>query len=135
MYTTSPLQLTRSIPKKRLNDFLTAVDTRIYVPITATARLFFLAYTATKMYLPPHQFPRLCDAAALGMEIGQKHRTRKAYVAIATIIGSAMDYIKKKQPLFSLLFDRCTVITEARRFCSLTYYSPTGPHHPLLESL
>ncbi|KAL6732283.1 hypothetical protein Aduo_003057 [Ancylostoma duodenale] len=100
--------------KKRVNDFLTAVDTRINDPIAATTRLFFLAYTATKMYLPPRQFPTLCDAAAaLGMEIGKKHRTRKAYVSMTTIIGSAMEeqlinYIKIKQPPFSLLIDSST---------------------------
>ncbi|KAL6735943.1 hypothetical protein Aduo_006342 [Ancylostoma duodenale] len=101
--------------KKRVNDFLTAVDIRINDPIAATTRLFFLAYTATKMYLPPRQFPTLCDAAAaLGMEIEKKkHRTRKAYVSMTTIIGSAMEeqlinYIKIKQPPFSLLLDSST---------------------------
>ncbi|KAL6738024.1 hypothetical protein Aduo_011618 [Ancylostoma duodenale] len=78
--------------KKRVNGYVSSVDTRINDPTAATARLFFLTYAAVKMYLPSFQFATLCDAAAaLGMEIENKSRTREAYVSMANLISSTME--------------------------------------------
>ncbi|EYC35006.1 hypothetical protein Y032_1194g3744 [Ancylostoma ceylanicum] len=124
--------------KKRVNDYLASVDTRINDPTAATARLFFLTYTAVKMYLPPFQFPTLCDAAAaLGMEIGNKHRTRKAYVSMANMISSTMEermvsHLKASQTPFSLLLDTTTdhsgkkiLLAYVRFPCKVTLFPTT----------
>ncbi|KAK6737626.1 hypothetical protein RB195_019999 [Necator americanus] len=48
----------------RVNRYLDAVDRAPNDPNTAIGCLFFLAYTAAKMYLPPYQFPTLCQAVS-----------------------------------------------------------------------
>ncbi|KAK6737625.1 hypothetical protein RB195_019999 [Necator americanus] len=70
----------------RVNRYLDAVDRAPNDPNTAIGCLFFLAYTAAKMYLPPYQFPTLCQAVSkMGVAIGKKHRTRDGFVKMTMV--------------------------------------------------
>ncbi|CAJ0606358.1 unnamed protein product [Cylicocyclus nassatus] len=102
--------------EKRISDYLATVDTSPNDPLSATARLFSLAYAAVKMYLPPFKFPDLCQAVkGLGVELGTKHLTQDGYVNMARVIsedmkGRLIRYIQKNQSPFSLLIDGSTDI-------------------------
>ncbi|VDK53979.1 unnamed protein product, partial [Cylicostephanus goldi] len=98
----------------RVNKYLEAVDKAPTDPNAAGSRLFLIAYTAAKMYLPPYQFPTLCKVISeMGVDIGKRHHTREGFVRMTSFIANNMrqtliNYIRVNQSPFSLLADTTT---------------------------
>ncbi|CAJ0595503.1 unnamed protein product [Cylicocyclus nassatus] len=99
------------------------------------------------MYLPPYQFPTLCETMSkLGLEIGTKHHTRDGFVQMTGYISKKMkdtliDYLRKNQSPFSLLVDTSTdpdskqILLLFVRFPDRTTLHPTTHFLEALELL
>ncbi|CAJ0589666.1 unnamed protein product [Cylicocyclus nassatus] len=98
----------------KVNSYLDDVDSAHTGSGTGASSLFMLAYAAAKIYLPPYQFPTLCETVSkLGLQIGNKHHTRDGFVQMTSYISKKMkdtliDYLIKNQSPFSLLVDTST---------------------------